>query len=227
VTSRVAVELPPASARGGRRTGRGVERVIGTDSGLAWPVLLLAGFAAAVLLRSAVGGVGVARSPSAGLVFALVLLGLCVLGRSAPAATSRHASGRRGVGRALAVGCGGAVVLCVPALVHLALVEPSLDARPHTAFVGWAAVVTVVATAEEVFLRGVLFDHLERHGTAVAIAVPALAFAALHLPLYGWGAVPLDLAVGVWLGALRSVSNSWVAPVAAHVLADWAAWWLV
>jgi hypothetical protein len=190
-------------------------------------LLLLAGFGAAVLLRSAVGGSTVARSPSAGLLFAVVLLGLCLLGRVAPPATRRRPQRLRGLARTLAIGVGGAAVLCVPALVHLALARASVGDRSHVCFLGWAAVVTVVATAEEVFLRGVLFDHLERYGIALAILVPAVAFAALHLPLYGWGALPLDLAVGVWLGALRSVSGSWLAPAAAHALADWAAWWLV
>jgi membrane protease YdiL (CAAX protease family) len=123
------------------------------------------------------------------------------------------------------VGVLGALVLCVPALVHWA--SGAAPDRPQGAFVGWAAVVTVVAGAEEVFLRGALYRALERFGATAAVVVPALAFAALHQPLYGWGAVPLDFAVGVWLGALRRVTGTVAAPAVTHVLADWAAWWLV
>ena len=36
----------------------------------------------------------------------------------------------------------------------------------------------------------------------------------------------LDLAVGVWLGALRAVSGSVAVPAIAHTLADLAGWWL-
>jgi hypothetical protein len=46
------------------------------------------------------------------------------------------------------------------------------------------------------------------------------------VPLYGWGAVPLDLAVGVWLGGLRLVTGGWAAPAVAHTFADLAAGWL-
>ncbi len=49
-------------------------------------------------------------------------------------------------------------------------------------------------------------------GEWVATAAGAVAFAGMHIPLYGWSAVPLDLAVGLVLGALRIVSRSWTAP---------------
>jgi membrane protease YdiL (CAAX protease family) len=81
--------------------------------------------------------------------------------------------------------------------------------------------------AEEVLLRGVLFAEIgEALGTAAAVVLTAIAFALLHVPLYGPGVLPLDLAVGLWLGTLRVVSGSVTAPAAAHTLADIAAWWL-
>ena len=183
-------------------------------------VLLLVGFTAAVALRSAVGGAAVARSTPAALVFAAVLLGFSWLpgrwwARQRP----------RGVAVGLIVGVAGAAVLCLPAVLHRA--AAASGGRPAVGFLGWAVVVTVVASGEEVFLRGALYRLLEPFGVVVAIGVPALAFAALHVPLYGWGALPLDLAVGVWLGALRAVSGSALAPAVAHVLADWAAWGLL
>jgi membrane protease YdiL (CAAX protease family) len=42
-----------------------------------------------------------------------------------------------------------------------------------------------------------------RRGPVTAIAVTSICFAALHVPLYGWHVVPLDTAVGLWLGVLQ------------------------
>ena len=174
--------------------------------------LLLLGFLAAVLLRVLVGGDDVARSERAGLLFAALLV------TGAVACRTRVPFSRR----AVALGLAGVVVLCVPVLL-------SWTPRPPVVhgFVRWAAVVTVVAIAEELFLRGALYDAVYRWaGDNVAIGVGAVAFALLHLPLYGWGAVPLDLAVGVLLGELRRVSGTPVAPAVTHVGADLVAWFL-
>jgi membrane protease YdiL (CAAX protease family) len=167
--------------------------------------LLLAGFALALGLRVAVGGVAVADSAAAGLTFAGCLL-------------------------VLSLAAGVRLRLSVRAAVVGVLVAHRSGTRTHrpgAAFVPWALVVTVVAGAEEVFLRGALFDALLRwRGTAAAIVVGAVLFALLHVPLYGWQVVPLDLAVGVWLGALRRYAGSPTAPLVAHVAADLASWWL-
>ena len=115
-------------------------------------------------------------------------------------------------------------MLCLPAAIDW-LTGP--DHAAGDGFVVWAIVVAIVASAEEILLRGALYDALAaRAGVWTAITVGALAFALLHVPLYGWGAVPLDAAVGVWLGMLRAVSGSVTAPAVAHVLADWAGFWL-
>ncbi len=63
-------------------------------------------------------------------------------------------------------------------------------------------------------------------GELLALPVTTAAFALLHVPLYGWAALPLDLAVGLLLGGLRMVSGGWGAPAVAHTLADLAGWWL-
>ena len=60
----------------------------------------------------------------------------------------------------------------------------------------------------------------------MAIAVSAVAFALLHVPVYGWSVLPLDLAVGVALGVLRVLAGSVTAPAITHVVADLAGWWL-
>ncbi len=177
--------------------------------------LLLAGFTVALALRVLVGGVAVADSAPAGLVFAGCLLALAVA-----------AGVRPHVGiRAVVVGICGAAVLCVPAVLARLVGTPAH--RPAAAFLPWAVVVTVVAAAEEIFLRGALFDAVTRwRGPAAAIFVGATLFGVLHVPLYGWHVLPLDLAVGVWFGALRHYADSAAAPVVAHVTADLAAWWL-
>jgi hypothetical protein len=74
-----------------------------------------------------------------------------------------------------------------------------------------------------------LFDAVQRRSgsDAAAVVVAAIAFAALHVPLYGWHVVPLDLAVGLVLGATRLVAGTWTAAGVAHVGADLAGWWLL
>ena len=179
-------------------------------------VALLVGFTAAVLVRVAVGGAAVAGSATAGLVFAGCLVALTLAARSGigPALTQR----------AVLLGLAGAAVLCLPSVVGHA-VHPGV--RPGGSYVQWALVVTVVAVAEEAFLRGALYSAIAGwRGDTAALVVTAVAFAALHLPLYGWGSVPLDLAVGLVLGVLREQTGGWAAPAVCHVAADLAAWWL-
>lgn len=177
--------------------------------------LLLVAFAAAVGLRVAVGGAGVAGSAAAGLVFAGCLLGLVLAaGTRVPVRP-----------RALLAGLAGAAVICLPVGVEHLLAPRPLP--PATGFASWALAVTVVATAEEVFLRGTLYDAVrDLAGTCWAVGVAALVFALLHVPLYGWRVLPLDLAVGVVLGGLRAHTGSLAAPAVAHVGADLAGWFL-
>src|SRR5204862_4894962 len=59
--------------------------------------------------------------------------------------------------------------------------------RPAAPFLPWAAITILVAGAEELFLRGRLFDATRRAGGLVAaLVVTTLAFALMHVPLYGW-----------------------------------------
>ena len=53
-----------------------------------------------------------------------------------------------------------------------------------------------------------------------------MAFALMHVPVYGWGVVPVDLAAGVLLAGLRYLTGGTAAPTMAHLLADLATWWL-
>jgi len=182
------------------------------------PLVGLLGLAVAVALRVQVAGTAGARSEVAAIWFA-VLLGAVAL------ATQQSDVPRGRVLRGVVAGVIGAAVLCVPAAVrHVAL---GGYVAPADGYARWAVFVVVVAVAEEALLRGSLFRAIEqRAGVAIAIAVTSVAFGMLHAPVYGWGVVPLDIAVGVWLGTLRAVTGGVAAPAVAHAVADLAGWWL-
>lgn len=187
------------------------ERNPGVSAGL-----LSVGFVIAVFLRIAIGGIGVSRSASAGLIFAVCLISLSL----AVGGVSWRIDYR-----SVALGLMGAVFLCLPALTVALLRGHHLPSA--AGYWSWAWVVTVVAFAEELFLRGVLFSILLRwRGAWVAVAGGSIAFAGLHIPLYGWHSVPLNLAVGVLLGMLRVSSHNFIAPGIAHVATDLCSWWL-
>jgi membrane protease YdiL (CAAX protease family) len=190
-----------------------IEQMSGRRAALGRGAVLLVGFAIAVLLRVGVGGAAVADSAPAGLTFSA-----CLLLLSAAVRVRVPLTARAGLWGLL-----GAALLTVPVVL-------GRGERPlygGAGFATWAVVVAVVATAEEVFLRGALYDAVTAAaGPAAAITVGAVAFALLHVPLYGWRVVPLDLAVGVLLGELRRLSGTPAAPAVSHVLADLAAWFL-
>ena len=178
------------------------------------PLVLIAAFAGAVAIRVAVAGPSGAGSVRAGVVFAAILATIAAVARAGAAVSPR----------ALLIGLVGAAVLVVPVLVthgvggHLAA----------TGYASWAPATVAVATAEEALLRGALYDAVARaRGVDAAVVVGAISFAALHVPLYGWHAVPLDLAVGLALGALRVLTGTWTAPAVAHAGADLVGWWLL
>lgn len=177
--------------------------------------LLLLAFGLSLGVRILIGGDGVAQSLGAGLVFALCLLALAV------AAGTRVRVDRR----AILLGLAGVVLVCLPVGLEQLLTFRPL--RGTEGFVTWALVVTVVATAEEVFLRGALYDAVDAlAGPLAAIGTGAVCFALLHVPLYGWHVLPLDLAVGVVLGGLRQQSGTPAAPAITHVGADLVGWFV-
>jgi hypothetical protein len=185
---------------------------------VSWRVpALLAGLAVAAAARSALpsGSVGEGLLTGAGFGSALVALAV--------------ASGWRGgpVGRwtVLAGLLGGAVLVSLAVVLAPPFSPPLL--RTGAPFVPWLAVTALVAVAEEAVFRGVLFDALEhRGGSVAAVAVTTIAFALMHVPLYGWQVVPLDLGVGLFLGGLRLAGGGVAAPAVAHFIADVATWWL-
>lgn len=79
---------------------------------------------------------------------------------------------------------------------------------------------SVAAVAEESFFRGFLYGWLSRWGAPVAILASAAAFAAVHAPMYGVAAVPIDLGAGLLFGWQRWATGGWSAPAATHVVAN-------
>lgn len=126
---------------------------------------------------------------------------------------------RWGRGRALFAGLMVGAVLLAP------LAAGPLSARGLNGFWTWAALAALIATLEEIAIRGALYRRWsDEAGPVAAILAGAVAFALIHLPRYGLGAMPLDAAVGLALGGLRALTGR-VAPCAvAHVIADWGAW---
>ena len=152
-----------------------------------------------------------------GLVFGLALAVVAVIAGQRPSVPSA---------RSVAIGIVGGAVLVVLAVVMTSGGPPGLVA-PAAPFGPWAAITVLVAVGEEAVLRGALFDSTEEAaGLVVAIAVSSVMFALIHVPLYGWHVVPLDLAVGIWFAGLRLVSGRVAAPALAHAFADLATWWL-
>jgi membrane protease YdiL (CAAX protease family) len=164
-----------------------------------------------------------------GAAFGICLGALAYAGRGRAIGTISGAAARR-IGITLVIGV--VVGLGLVALVQVgagfaaAPLIPGLG-RPAASFVPWAAITILVAGTEEALLRGSLFAMVDRAGGIVAaLVVTTAAFALMHVPLYGWHVVPLDLAVGVVLGGLRLATRSVSAPAAAHAVADLGTWWL-
>ena len=221
----------------GTRAARRSTRELGELARLA---VVLGGLAASVGLRvlalHAAFPIG-----TDGLVFGAALLGLAAIGHQtatrSPATVIAQALptalpsalGHRLTD--LAIGAiGGLVLIGIPLGIRASGIGgAAMHPDPGTffAFPTWAALTILVAVAEEVVLRGVVMDiGLASIGVLPTVAVSSLAFALLHVPFYGWGVVPLDIAVGIWLCGLRLVTGSVAAPTAAHALADLATWWL-
>jgi membrane protease YdiL (CAAX protease family) len=201
-------------------------------SRLALPLLLCTGLAGLVAARWAAMIEGSAGGLAVGLAFGVGVLALALAGGT-------RIQRPRSVRSSIAGGVVGGALLIGLALLGMAIAGrlswagvaagPSVGpgAWVATGFAPWAAITVLVATSEELLLRGALFDATERAlGAGVAVVATSLVFALIHVPLYGWHVVPLDLGVGLLLGGLRLVTGGVTAPAAAHTIADVATWWL-
>jgi membrane protease YdiL (CAAX protease family) len=171
----------------------------------------------ATAVRVSAGAPVPAASPAGALLFSAVLLTGTAIYRDELARTGW-------VGVALGVG-GGAALVAV-SLVGVPAITLGPRAAPATLW-WWVPLVSLVALSEELVLRGVLFSALRsEHGDIIAVVLTAALFAAIHVPLYGAGALPIDLCAGIFLGSLRVVSGGVTAPALAHVIADVATGWV-
>jgi membrane protease YdiL (CAAX protease family) len=175
---------------------------------------------AAALLRAILLPFGDAFST---IVFGGCLLAISWLGRDAPTLPSPGGEGKLtgalGTGRALVAG------LMVGAILLAPVVTGPLSTRSLGAFWSWAAIAAVIATLEEISIRGVLYRQWAGEaGTVAAIVAGAAVFALIHLPRYGLAALPLDAAVGLALGGLRALTGRVFPCAVAHTVADWGAW---
>lgn len=159
------------------------------------PLLAAAGCAALAL-----------RRPGLGSLVVLTAVGLA--GLLAPAPHDRF-RGRAVWAAAVALGVGAFAVAAWRADF------PALVAAPLPLAAG-----VLAGVAEEAFFRRFLYGWLSRRGAIAAIAVTAVAFAAIHVPLYGPGVIALDLAAGVLLGWQRWATGGWSAPAVTHAAAN-------
>jgi len=195
-----------------------------TNLAASWPTSawhraawLSAGLGAAALARSAFIGAGTVGAFVVGTIFGLTLLSLAVAAGWRP---TRPRLASLGVGIV-----GGLILIGIPELVGPSS-RAVIGIRPDP-FLAWVAVTALVVTAEEALLRGALLSALDAAGgPAVAVAASSAAFALMHVPVYGWGVVPIDLAAGALLAGLRYLTGGTAAPTMAHLLADMATWWL-
>jgi len=94
--------------------------------------------------------------------------------------------------------------------------------RPPAAPLGAMALPLALfaAVAEEALFRRAAYGWLSRYGAALAVAGSALLFAAIHVPLYGAAAFPVDLGAGLLLSWQRWASGTWTVPAATHAAAN-------
>lgn len=218
------------SPAGGQRSPRGAsaQSIAGVET-LGRPMLrataLVIGLAAVVELRASLVGAG-ADALLVGAAFGVGLVAVALAAGATPEPRPRTSGSMFAVAGTLGMGLAGAAGLIGVALAGRLGLE-GLSVGHAVPFAPWAVVTVLVATGEEAVLRGALFEALSAAaGAPAALLGTALAFALLHVPLYGPAVVPLDLAVGLCLGGLRFLSGGVAAPAIAHAVADLATWWL-
>lgn len=165
---------------------------------------LLAAGAALLLLRLWLPALG-----SAGRVAGLAVVLTAVLAASLAVPDVRDRPRLR-PGLVLAIGLAG---------VGAALVA---GGRPiPSPSVAWALPLALLAAvAEEALFRRAAYAAVAPVGSVAAVVVTALAFALVHVPLYGVAAFPVDLGAGLLLSWQRWASGTWTVPAATHAAAN-------
>ena len=194
----------------------------GPASGWVVPLAITLGLGAIVGARQLAGRAGL-DALLVGAAFGGALVALAFAGRERG---SRSAPGVGSILLGVTVGLGLVAIAVIGPAIGGVLTAPGLG-RPASPFLPWALITLLVVAAEEGVLRGTLLDRIAHvAGLAPAIVLTSLAFALMHVPLYGWHVVPLDFAVGLVLAGLRISTRGLAAPIAAHAVADLATWWL-
>lgn len=117
---------------------------------------------------------------------------------------------------------------CLPSAAVLAiglasvLLAAGVAGRPPGLPIGaWALPLGLgAAVAEELLFRRLAYAALARRSEIIAVVVTAVAFALVHLPLYGLDALPVDLGAGLLFSWQRWASGSWAVPAATHAAAN-------
>ena len=149
--------------------------------------------------------------PTARLVLLFVLLGLAGALWPLPRTSTTSLPARPAAWAALALGAAAFVVGWV------ATGGPAGSwARPW--FARSLLLNSLAAVAEEAFFRRLVYGLFAR--PAVAVVASAGAFALVHVTVWGWWVLPLDLAAGLLLSWQRAASGRWWVPAATHVLAN-------
>jgi membrane protease YdiL (CAAX protease family) len=91
---------------------------------------------------------------------------------------------------------------------------------PVPALVGYVVLNSLAAVAEEALFRRLLYDALSAYGPLVAVVGSAVAFAVVHVTVWGLWVLPVDLAAGLLLSWQRWASGRWSVPAATHVFAN-------
>jgi membrane protease YdiL (CAAX protease family) len=181
------------------------------DARVATPLAIALGLAALV-----------ARVPSDWAVG--VTTGVGVVGLVAPV-PRRASRAQRPVGLLswlAAAGLGVAAVLLAGRLpILLGLRAHGAERLVAHAAPAAVAASVVAAVAEEIFFRRLVYGWLDASwGTAAAICGSAVAFAAIHVPVYGLAVLPIDLAAGLLFGWQRWMTGGWSASGLTHVAAN-------
>jgi membrane protease YdiL (CAAX protease family) len=88
-------------------------------------------------------------------------------------------------------------------------------------YVAWALPLALLAAvAEEALFRRAAYAAVAPVGSVAAVVVTALAFALVHVPLYGVAAFPVDVGAGLLLSWQRWASGTWTVPAATHAAAN-------
>jgi membrane protease YdiL (CAAX protease family) len=91
---------------------------------------------------------------------------------------------------------------------------------PAPAYTRMLVLNLLAAVAEEAFFRRFVYSALRDGGAAVAVFGSAALFAVVHVTVYGFWVLPLDLAAGLLLSWQRWATGSWRAPAITHVVAN-------